>query len=67
MDKYYVKEFALHAIWGFVVIVSLVVFTAIGINQSNNDHNFDTSCIENGKSVTYIAVPGDSVSSKVCK
>lgn len=64
MDKTFVY---CNAIWASVLTVALSLLAAGLIIGTNNDHNFDTTCINAGKSVTYKTLEGDDYSKKVCQ
>lgn len=62
------KDFILGSIiWGTAITTILCTLIGWGITATNNDHSFDIKCIESGKELTYIIIPGDSYSKKVCK
>lgn len=60
-------ESRVSAIWGTVVVlVVAIAFAIIGL-QIKTNHDFDTTCIQNHRSVTYITLEGQSSPLKICK
>lgn len=54
-------------VWG--VVVTLLLGSVIWgfIIANNNDHAFDTTCIQQGKSITFVTLQGQDYAKKECK
>lgn len=62
------KDFILGSvIWGAVVVIIACTALGWGITATNNDHNFDVTCINKNKTIQYHAVAGESYAKKECK
>jgi len=64
MDKTFVY---CTAIWAGVIVFVVSAITLGCVVAGNNDHNFDVTCIENGKTIQYETLNGDDYERKVCK
>ncbi len=53
--------------WSTAVTLVLVALIAAVTLGGKFDHDFDTTCINAGKSVTYKTLEGDDYSRKVCQ
>lgn len=57
-------------VWALCLVAAVLLIGGgifAGVLQGNNDHDFDRVCIQHGKSVTYITLPGTRNEYKVCK
>lgn len=54
-------------VWGIVVTLLLGSIIWGFINSNNNDHNFDVTCINNGKSIIYKSLEGQDYANKFCQ